>query len=120
MNIIKHFGEYAILRVTYVHLCDGDVCAALLLAAIEDWTICKLKNNGDIEIMWLDVHVDSLVDSVCGAFGRDRVLASFEGLKKKGFVEQHDSPGWTFLFRLNIEKVQTALDDLYAKTGGAV
>lgn len=118
-ELFKHSGRYSIIRSTYLQMCGGDLCAAQLLAALEDWTVCKLNGKGSVKTTWLDIHVDSLVDSVCGTFGRDRVLASFDSLKKQGFVEEHPSTGWTFICRLNISKIQEALDDLYGERGGA-
>ena len=123
MEIIKHFGQYSIIRANYVQM-TGDVCAAQLLSAIEEWSYEKLFSIGlNLAEVWLEIHVDKLVGCVLGAFGRSKVLASFECLVHEGWIEQRPSEdpfGWTFICRLNVEKVQKALDEIRRQAGGAV
>lgn len=106
-----------------MRITNGDLCASLLLAAIEEWTVIQLINNGgNLENAWIKAHVDTLVDPVLGTFGRSTVLAKFECLVHDGWVEQRPSEdpfGWTFICRLNIEKVQKALDEIRHEVGGA-
>lgn len=118
INIIRHFGEYSIIRFDYIQICDGDICAAQLLSAFEHWTIERLSDDRAKDTL-LNIHVDTIIGCVCGTFGRDRVLSS---LINQEFVEQLPSSnplGWTFICRLNVEKVQQSLDEIQLKTGAA-
>lgn len=119
INIFKHFGESVVLRTSYANI-TGSICAALVLASLEERTIIQLTNDQKVE--WLHVHVDSLINSVCGAFGRSQILGAFESLVQQGLVEQRPSEdpfGWTFICRLNVEKVQQELDKFCEERGGA-
>lgn len=133
-EIIRHTGHFNILYSDYVEI-TGDACAAQLLSSLEYWTKCKLyvveeverqnaeaaKNNAPllpVPELWLYEKIQDFVDSICGTFKRNKVLEALKLLKEKGFVESKPSPNpWdkTCFWRMNIKKIQDALDSNQAK-----
>lgn len=130
MELIRHFGNYSIVRFDYVQICAGDICAAQILSSLEFWTICKLNKlpvcqqtwmYAPVLDCWLYVSIGELTDSLCGTFSKEQVFKSFKGLIKKELVwlDKERDRGLDiqpFHCQLNLKKIQQRVDDQLAKS----
>lgn len=129
MEVIRHFGNYSIIRSDYVQICGGDVCAAQILSSLEFWTVCELSKlplcqdawmYAPVLGGWLYVSIGELTDSLYGTFDKKEVFKSFKDLIKKGLVHL-DTDGHMgldiqpFHCHLNLQKIQQQVDDQLAK-----
>lgn len=121
MEIIRHFGNYSIVRSDYVQICDGDICAAQILSLLEDYTAGRLslssQPNFDPEL-WIYSSVQNFIDDLLGVFNKHKIIKALNLLHSMGFVEKKTGVSQ---YRFNIEAVQEALDEVKnQKEGGAV
>jgi hypothetical protein len=110
-------SRFVQLRDSYMELCDGDACAALLLADFVGWTDHRLsgqeERGGDV---WIYRSREELRDDLCGAFGLGKIDAALELLMERGFLKRRRNPklGWDrkWQYLLNVPAVQRAINRL--------
>lgn len=103
-----------ILRPSYVRICDGDHCGALLLAAFEYWTD-HMKSRRPI---WKTRG--QLQTELFGMYGVRTIGESLNALIQKGYLLSYASPrptDRTRHFELNTSKISAALTEYAVDRG---
>lgn len=131
-SCIRHIDRepLVLLRKSYIELCSGDRCAAMLLADFEYWHNYKLDLSEE-EIarqrddptyradlsLWVYKSTQDLVDDLLGFYRRDTVLKSVKLLEALEFVRTSSDPKNPFnktrFFLFMPTQVNAALDMLH-------
>jgi len=115
-SVIQHpeSSPLVMLRSEFLAITNNH-CAAKLLAIFEFWTN-KLKQTGKGTREWIYKSVARLHEELMGEHGTNSIRAAINILTEKGFLEKQHNPhikyDRTYQYRLNVEKVQKALQYL--------
>lgn len=118
---------FVMLRTSYIEICNGDRCAAMLLANFEFWHNGKLegmsieqtRSRDDRKYVstlttWVYRNTDDLMTGLLGMYKRNSVLAAITRLVELGFIRTQTDPKNPFsktrFFELQPSKVNDALD----------
>jgi hypothetical protein len=105
-------SRFVALRPHYVGMCDGNPCAALLLATFEHWTNVRLTaiETGAKRDRWVHRSVAELRADLCLSYGRASISAALEQLRELGLIERRRNPrvGYdrTWQYRLCVAEVR--------------
>ena len=120
-SIISHFprGYLTLIRASYLIICDGDHCAAMLLALFEYLTN-KIFSDAEqvqkqVEEAWFAINRESLSDACLRLYSPRSIQESLITLTAKGLVQVRDKAvaRGSSLYLLNIP----ALQAMETKTG---
>lgn len=104
-------GWFQPLRRAYVEMCDGNACAALLLANFEHWTNLRAERGQD---GWVYRSRDELRSDLFRAYGHAAIDKALCLLVDRGFIERRNNPkvGFDrkFQYQLGTEAIQAAID----------
>lgn len=99
------------LRPEFGRICDGNACAALLLAVF-DWRAAQLDNRLTDD-PWFRATLTWLEDWLGGCYGRSAIRSALTLLEEKGYIERKQDPARKLdrgtHFRLNGPCVEIAL-----------
>jgi len=82
-----------ILRPSYLAICGGSHCAAMLLSLFEHW---HAKPSCIFGAPWFSKSTPDMVESLLGLYKRDTVLQATQYLIERGFIEVREDPGNRF------------------------
>jgi hypothetical protein len=128
--LIKHYGRYIYRHEDYQAICQGDDCAAQILSLFEFWTSCRIeeirrvqsyndqnKKNTSLALQvpttWLYETTEDISIGILNAYGDSSIRKSIKKLLDWGFLDSRNSKNSfdrTKEYRLNIDLIQTALD----------
>lgn len=118
------------VREEFIRLCDGDHCAASLLAIFEYWHNVRLRQieqehvrhaydpnySPNVEI-WVYKSVEDLAVDLLGLYGERKVRDSLAFLVSRQYVQTRPNPKNTYdrtkQYQLLPERVSAALQDLF-------
>jgi len=116
MGCIEHpdpkrdpLGRWVPLRPAYVEMCEGNACAALLLADFEFWTNHRKEHGLD---GWVYRTREQLRSDLWNAFGSTAIDSALKLLRGNGFLQRRRNPerrrGYdkTYQYRLLTEAIQ--------------
>jgi hypothetical protein len=99
----------AILRKSYIDLCRGNRCAAMLLSDFEYWhnyrldrvdqEIARARDNDEYKpdlSLWVYKSAPDLIEDLLGEYGRNSILVAVELLLELGFVITRSDPKDSF------------------------
>jgi hypothetical protein len=126
----KENDKLAIIRASYVQLCDGDMCAAVLLNNFVFWNDTR-AHNSELEYhhrdmdsgyqpcvsQWVYKSFDDLADSTLRLYGRMAVIEAIKHLKAMGLLEvenQFSDSGykWNNRYRLLVSELNQRIESL--------
>lgn len=109
-------SRFVPLRPDFVLICDGNPCAALLLAVF-DWRCAQAANasEGDVMLAWVPASMPWLSSWLADSFGERAMKTGLELLVEAGFVDRRQVKGRdrTYEYRLNSHAVICRLEELH-------
>ena len=122
-------NRLVLFREDFLAICEGNHCAAAILAVIEYWTNWKLDSIAKklqqaeeagygpeaVETEpWIYKTIESFMEDLLNLFGRNKIQASLIYLVQKQYLKRRHNPrvGFdrTHQYLLNLELVQKELD----------
>ncbi|MBV9849946.1 MAG: hypothetical protein JO250_09770, partial [Armatimonadetes bacterium] len=123
----------AVLREDYVRICDGNLCAAMILSQMEYWHDVKLEAVAQAEAhneaarrageepdqdteLWVYKSLPEMKDELMGLFGDKAIAAGYAYLAGRQYLESRTNPRFTWdrtrQYLFNVPAVQAAVDQL--------
>src|SRR4051794_13068725 len=125
-SIVRHprRSRFVALRPHYVEMCDGNVCAAMLLAVFEGWKNWQRQGSEypqPIHPAYGEDHSDpslrlsmkELQRDLCDGWGKDAIKTGLAVLIDKGFIAEAEavtSSDRAKRWYLNVVGIQEAVD----------
>ncbi len=100
----------ALPRQSYIAICDGNPCPAMVLADLEYHQNRHLNDDGSLD--WFQRSTDSISRDLFREYGSSSVRAALKQLRAKGYVEAQKPPAGDKAgqyYRLKAESINATL-----------